>query len=94
MDETSEQSNVKPVVGDYMVVHFGVDGRNSPPCFLRDDIDLFTTNIKRARVMGYGEAREARQRVNEKLKEDGHPLADHIKVAVMCLRLIPEEECI
>lgn len=91
MDETSEQSNVKPVVGDYMVVHFGVEGRNSPPCFLRDDIDLFTTNVKRARVMGYGEARDTMQRVNETLKRDGHPLADHLSIALVCLRIIQEE---
>ena len=81
--------------GFFAIVHYGADGKQTLPCYLRNDyqnssepfvsIDYFTFNLGRASLFAdeYAAVQEA-EKVRNRLAEHNHPLAKRINV-VECL---------
>ena len=71
--------------GFFVIVHYGADGKQTQPCYLRNDYQYFTFNLGRASLFSneFAAVQEA-EKVRNRLAEHNHPLATRINV-VECL---------
>lgn len=71
--------------GFFAIVHYGEDGKQTTPCYLRNDNQYFTFNLCKANLFTneYAAMQEA-EKVRNTLAAQNHPLASRIYV-VECL---------
>ena len=86
--------------GTYTIVHYGSEGTALSPCYLRKPKDDFTPteckfsfDIRNAFFSeNYAAVRNMCEDFNERLKEEGHGLADRLMVVELCVRRVETDE--